>query len=46
MSERITAGFIDSFPLLQRMTSVFIASAVFRHSYLCHTLAAPSLRSF
>lgn len=42
MSERITAGFIDSFPRLQKMTSVFIASAVSTHSYLCHTLAAPS----
>lgn len=42
MSERITAGFIDSFPLLQKMTSVFIASAVFTHSYLFHTPTVPS----
>lgn len=40
MSERITAGFIDSFPLLQKMRSVFFASAVFTYSYLFHTSKA------
>lgn len=36
-SERITGGFIDSFPPLKKMRSLFFVSPVFTNSYLFHT---------